>query len=85
MKNKGVTNGKIMGFLVEMDERVTNMGEQITEIRTTMATKDDLELLRQDIRDEMEPFRFAVDKDAKTIVDHEKRITVLERTTQRIA
>lgn len=79
MENDEVTNEKIMSFLVEMDERVTNVGEQIAEVREVMATKEDLETLRQDIMEELRPIVAAVDSDAVTIMDYEKRIVVLER------
>ena len=66
-----------------MDERITTMGqrmdnmdERITEIRQTMATKDDLERMKEEI---IEPILKAVDKDAETLFDHGKRIVVLEQ------
>ncbi len=74
-----VTNEKIMVFLVDMDERMTNMDERIVDISERMATKDGLELLRQEIKADTKPLSDAVDKDAKTVVEHGKRITVLER------
>jgi archaellum component FlaC len=115
---RGVTNEKIMGFLVEMDNhittmdgRITNMDDRITNIDgriTTMdgritntndrvtdmdrrmatkedlkdfATKADLERFKEDILEEIRPITKAVDKDAVTLVNHEKRIISLERKT----
>ena len=40
------------------------------------ATKNDLERMKEEI---LEPVIKAVDKDAETIVKHDKQITVLER------
>lgn len=71
-EKQGVTHEQMMGFLVDMDGRITDIAER-------MATKDDLEMLRQDIRDELSPISNAIDRDAKTIINHEKRITTLER------
>ena len=76
MENSGVTNEKIMSFLVDMDERISNIDERLTDMNERMATKDDLERLKEEI---IEPIIKAVDKDAETIFDHGKRITVLER------
>lgn len=75
-KKGPVTNEKIFGLLLDMDERITNMDERIIEIKENMATKDDLERQKEEIID---PIVKAVDKDAKTIFDHGKRIVVLER------
>ena len=82
---RGVTNEKIMSLLVGIDERATNMDERITDISTRMATKDDLEHVKDEIMAEIKPISDAVDKDAKTIIDHGKRITTLERKTGVIA
>lgn len=76
---KGVTNEKIMGLLVTMDERMTNMDDRITDIKTQMATKDDLVRVKQELTSEIRAGSKAVDKDAVTVVSHGKRITVLER------
>jgi septum formation topological specificity factor MinE len=78
----GVTNEKIMGFLVEMDARMTNMDERITDISNRMATKDNLEQMKEEI---IEPILKAVDKDAETIFDHGKRIVSLEKQVAIIA
>ena len=66
---RGVTNEKIMEVLINMDGRMTDMNKR-------MATKDDLEQMKNEI---IEPIIKAVDKDAVTVVSHEKRIIVLER------
>ncbi|MBI5457760.1 hypothetical protein HY971_03480 [Candidatus Kaiserbacteria bacterium] len=69
---KGVTTEKILEVVLDMNER--------------MATKDDLEKVKnqlnlriEEVLEEMEPIRKAVDKDAEMVVNHGKRITVLER------
>ena len=45
-----------------------------------MATKTDLERVKIEILEVVEPVIKAVDKDAETVIDHERRIAVLERT-----
>lgn len=71
MKKDGVTNEEIMSYLVDMNE-------QIIDIRSRVATKEDLEMLRQEIREELRPFSVALDRDAETIIGHGKRIAILE-------
>lgn len=78
-KKKPVTNEKIMEVLLEMDERMTNMDERVTDMSKRMATKDDLADVKEDILKEIRPIARAVDKDAVTILSHEKRITALEK------
>lgn len=68
-----------MGFLVEMDERMTNMDERIADIRAEVATKDDLERAKEELTDEIRAISRAQDKDARAVVDHEKRIAILEQ------
>lgn len=69
MKDTGVSNEELLQVLLSMDERV--------------ATKDDLEQavehLRAEMLDIVEPAK-AVDKDAETLIKHEKRIDTLERS-----
>lgn len=60
-------------------ETVLNMGEQIAEIKSTMATKDDLVRVKEELLDEIRPIRKAQDKDAVTIINHERRILRLEQ------
>ena len=67
-----VTNEKILGFLVNMDERMNAIHER-------MATKDHVEQAKDEIMDVVKPISDAVDKDAKTVVNHGRRITVIER------
>lgn len=82
---KAVTNEKIMGFLVEMDEKVSDMQEKMVtkaDLADTLkdyATRNDLERVKDEILDAMEPIIKAVDRDAETVINHGKRITVLER------
>lgn len=69
MKDEGVTNEEIMSYLVGVHEFVIDMNER-------MATKDDLERLKEEIID---PSIKAVDKDAEIVYDHGKRITTVEK------
>lgn len=79
-RKKGtVTNEKIMGFLVEMDERMTNMDDRISDIKNEMTTKTYLADVEQRLSKEIRAISRAVDKDAKTVIGHERRIVVLER------
>ncbi|MEY4747640.1 MAG: hypothetical protein RLZZ416_689 [Candidatus Parcubacteria bacterium] len=102
-----VTNEKIMGLLVDMDERMVTKEdlkdfatkdylkdfatkedlksfatkEDLKDFATkedlkNLATKGDLERVKEEI---LKPLEKAVDKDAETIVRHEKRMVVLER------
>ncbi len=80
-----VTNEKIMGFLVEMDERMTNMDERIIDtknyLKDEVATKSELNIVKQDVKEVkgvMQPLSKAVDKDAKTLMQHDKRIPAIE-------
>ena len=81
-KKKTVTSEVIL-------KTVLNLGEQIAEVKATMATKGDLQRLedkvseeiskaKEDVLKEIRPVSKAVDKDAVTIVDHERRITKVE-------
>lgn len=70
--NKGsATTDKIMEVLLDMDERMATK-----EDLKNFATKMDLEKMKDEI---LAPLMKAVDKDAETIINHGKRITVLER------
>jgi hypothetical protein len=70
-----VTNEKIMGYLVGIDERMVTKDD-------LAVVKEGLEVLKQDvkdIKDVVKPLSKAFDKDAKTTVQHEIRITAIER------
>lgn len=71
-KKQAVSNEVIL-------KTVLNMGEQIAEIKSTMATKDDLIRVKEELLDEIRPIRKAQDKDAVTIINHERRIVRLEQ------
>lgn len=69
---RGVTNEKIMEVLLDMDERMATKDE-------LERVKNNLERVKAEILEVIEPIGKAVDKDAVSIVNHEKRISVLER------
>ena len=71
-----VTNQILLRAINSLSERVTEMH---TEMHTEMATKADLEDLRSDIQKSLQVTERAVDKDALAIVDHEKRLKVVEK------
>lgn len=64
-------------------EAVISLGGEVREIRddlrTKFATKDDLYDLEERLTREIRAISRAVDKDAETIVDHERRIGTLEK------
>lgn len=68
-------------------EAVISLQGQVTAMQDTMATKDFVEITvekavkqaKEDLLAEIRPIGRAVDKDALTIVNHERRITRLER------
>jgi len=72
----GVTSEKIMEVLLDMDERMATKDDL-----RNYATKNDLERVKGEILDVLKPVVKAVDKAAVTIVNHGKRISVLERKT----
>lgn len=83
--------------ITDIDERMATKADikkavqSIEERMTTKAdlrdyaTKNDLERVKDEILDVFKPVVDAVDKDAQTVVDHGKRIVVLERKTGVIA
>ena len=93
-KKQAATNEAIFELLLEMDERMATkddlkkLGGRVGSIEENMvtkadlkdyATKNDLERMKGEIVDVIEPVVKAFDKDAVTLVDHGKRIVVLER------
>ena len=79
-------NEGIQGLSVRMDklvEVVISIGDQVssiqTDLRTKYATKDDLIKLKEELLSEIRPIARAVDKDALTLIKHEKRITRIEK------
>ncbi len=71
---RSVTNEKIMEVLLDMDERMATKDDL-----RGYATKNDLERVKDEILDVIKPVMKAVDGDAETIINHGKRIVVLER------
>lgn len=78
-KKKTVSNEQIFKTLLSMDTRMDGMDERIREIKTNMATKDDLQKVKEEILEQLKPVSDAVDKDAVTVVNDEKRITRVEK------
>ena len=72
----GVTNEKIMGVLLDMDERMATKYD-LERVKNNLEEK--LELVKDELMREIQPISDAVDVDAETIVSHGKRIVVLER------
>ena len=68
--------------LESISTQITVLAKEMMEIKESMATKSDitnLERGQQEIRDELEPLSRAHDKDAETIIDHERRIARVEK------
>lgn len=78
-KKTPVTNEIILGAVI-------SLGERVAVIEQTMATKEYVEAVvervvseaKGEILERLAPIERAVDKDAETIIDHERRITKLE-------
>ena len=73
---KAVTNEIILNAVI-------SLGERVAAIEQTMATKDHVEYVvekaKEEILQQIRPLEQAVDKDTITIINHERRITALER------
>ena len=78
----------IGGNLSTLTEHVSALGENLTEqiqeirdeLRTNFATKADLVELEERLTGEMRAISRAVDTDAVTIINHERRISKIEKT-----
>lgn len=79
-KKGPVTNEKIFGLLLDMDERMATKANL-----RDYPTKNDFERVKDEILDIVKPIGKAVDKDAETIVNHGKRIVILERKAGAVA
>ena len=66
-RKETVSNQMIMRAVVSLSDRVDGL-----------ATKSELEKVKEDILEELRPIGKAVDKDAVTIVNHERRIARIE-------
>ena len=58
---------------------VVTMGEEVREIKKTMATKGHVDVVKQELLNEVRPIARAIDKDAVTILKHEKSIVQIKR------
>lgn len=77
MKNKTqeIPNSVILEAVISLQGQFTTMQE---ELRTKYATKADLADMKEELLAEIRPIGRAVDKDALSIIDHERRIHRLE-------
>ncbi len=73
-KKKEVSNGAILKVLLSMDERMVTK-----DALRSYATKNDLERFKEELLEEIRPIAKAVDKDAVTLVNHERRIARVEK------
>lgn len=60
-----------------MLKAVVSLGEQVRAVKSELVTKidDKVEAAKEEILKEVRPIAKAIDKDAVTIVEHEKRLT----------
>ena len=58
---------------------VVTMGEEVREIKETMATKDYVDAVKEELLGEIRPIARAVDKDAVTIIRHEQSIGQIKK------
>ncbi|MDO8521958.1 MAG: hypothetical protein Q7S08_01575 [bacterium] len=79
---KGASNDRIFKMLVSIDARITNIEERLSD----MATKDNLDYMRNKIEERINEVRLevralgrAVDKDSLAVLDFEKRIARIEK------
>ena len=79
MKSEKTLDGKVSLIL----DAVISLQEQVSGMQRDMATKDFVEVtvekVRNDLLTEIRAIGHAVDKDALTIINHECRITHLEK------
>ncbi len=81
---KEVTNTDIYKVLLSIDGRITNIEERLSDMATKddleeLATKSDLENVEKKLLDEIKIIGKAVDKDALTLVNLEKRVVRIEK------
>lgn len=79
---KDITNKSIFELLVSIDGRITNIEERLSD----MATKDNLDYMRNKIEERISEVRLevralgrAVDKDSLAVLDFEKRMGRIEK------
>ena len=73
-KKKAITNDIILSTLHVMDGRMATKDDL-----RNYATRTDLEKFKEEILDEIRPIAKVVDKDAVTVINHERRIARLEQ------
>ena len=78
----GFTSEDIYKLLLSVDARITNIEERLSD----MATKDNLDYMRNKIEERIQEVRLevralgrAIDKDSLAILDFEKRIGRIEK------
>lgn len=81
-KTGGADNERIFKLLVSIDARITNIEERLSD----MATKDNLDYMRNKIEEKIDEVRLevralsrAADKDSLAVLDFEKRIARIEK------
>ena len=74
-RSEGADNDRIFKLLVSIDARITNIEDSLTD----MATKNQLEKVKYELLGEMRIIGKAVDKDALTVVNLEKRVVRIEK------
>lgn len=66
-----------------LGDDIGSIAGEVQNMRGQMVTKEDVQSLvdsaKEDILEEVRPIAHAIDKDAVTVVNHEKRIVILER------
>lgn len=65
---KAVTNEKIFDLLISMDERMADMKEGLGSLKRDV----------EEIKDVVKPLSKAFDEDSQKLMQHERRITVVE-------
>ncbi len=76
VSNKNISNEHLLEAIIGLDDRFRGIQD---DLRTKYATKDDLFELEERLTFEIRAISKAVDKDATSIIDHERRITRLEK------
>jgi len=60
-------------------DTVVKVDEEVREIKETMATKDYVDAVKEELLGEIRPIARAVDKDAVTIIRHEQSIGQIKK------
>ena len=74
-----VTKEMILQAIVGLEARMEDMREEMKGMREEVSTKADLEAVKEELRVEVRALGKAIDKDAVTVLDHEKRLRRIEK------